>query len=96
MSPTFLTLPSRTVPAPSSLKTSLRGLGFFLYRITDVLEITSIPRMLDIVEMSSSVIPSAKYSSFGSGLMFTNGSTANLLESGSAGRGVPAPPGSSL
>src|SRR3989337_239226 len=34
------------------------------------------PPIFDIVEISSSVIPSAKYSSLGSGLMFCNGNTA--------------------
>jgi hypothetical protein len=34
--------------------------------------------MFEIAEMSSSVIPSAKYSSFGSALILRNGNTATL------------------
>lgn len=40
--------------------------------------------MFEMVEMSSSVIPSAKYSSFESGEMFAKGRTAILLVSGCA------------
>lgn len=36
------------------------------------------PPIFDNVEINSSVIPSAKYSSLGSGLMFCNGNTATL------------------
>ena len=42
----------------------------------EVREITLSPLIPDTVEMISSVKPSAKYSSLGSGLMFANGSTA--------------------
>lgn len=42
----------------------------------DVLEMTFSSRILESVEISSSVMPSAKNSSFGSGLIFANGKTA--------------------
>src|SRR2546428_11321563 len=52
------------------------GFGFFRYCIMDVRETTLTSRIFEIVAISSSVIPSAKYSSFGSGLMFEKGRTA--------------------
>ncbi|OLD13151.1 MAG: hypothetical protein AUI50_03125 [Crenarchaeota archaeon 13_1_40CM_2_52_14] len=47
-----------------------------MYLITDVLEITFSFPIFERVEINSSVIPSAKYSSFGSGLMFMKGRIA--------------------
>src|SRR6266849_2518959 len=47
--------------------------------MTDVRAMTFRPPIRDIVAISSSVIPSTKYSSAESGLMFENGSTAIRL-----------------
>src|SRR2546422_599750 len=52
------------------------GLFVDLYRATDVRAITRKLAILDNVEMSSSVMPSAKYSSLLSGLILDKGSTA--------------------
>jgi hypothetical protein len=43
--------------------------------MTEVLEMTLSSPILDMVDINSSVIPSAKYLSLGSGLMFVNGRT---------------------
>ena len=77
--PAFLTLPSSIVPTLSSGRISCMLLPPPLYFMTEVREITVSSGILEIAEMSSSVIPSAKYSSFGSGLMLANGRTAILL-----------------
>src|SRR5208283_4744844 len=60
----------------SSAAISGRLLSFDLKRIADVREIVLNSPILDTAEMSSSLRPSAKYSSLGSGLMFVNGRTA--------------------
>src|SRR6266568_8448291 len=51
----------------------------------EVLDITFSRCIFERVEINSSVMPSAKYSSFGSGLMFTKGriATRSLLAEGS-------------
>src|SRR5713226_8016889 len=54
------------------------GFGFFRYCIIDVRETTLTSLIFEIVAISSSVIPSAKYSSFGSGLLFEKGRMAIL------------------
>jgi len=46
--------------------------------MAEVLDITLNSRTFDMAEINSSVKPSAKYSSFGSGLMFFNGNTTTL------------------
>src|SRR2546425_7612999 len=63
--PDFLTLPSRSVPAPSSLPMSTRFFLAPLYCIVDVRDMTVRPLTLESVDIISSVMPSAKYSSFG-------------------------------
>ncbi len=71
-------LPSatRTVSTLGSLPVSMTGLGIPLYHMMEVRAMTLKPAILDRVEMSSSVMPSEKYSSLGSGLIFVKGRTA--------------------
>jgi len=66
------------VPAWNSYATARIGSEFFRYCITDVRETTLTSLILEIVAINSSVNPSAKYSSLGSGLMFEKGRTAIL------------------
>jgi len=74
--PARRTLPSRSVATSSAAPIS-RGLRSpFLKAITELREITLSERIFESWMMTSSVIPSAKYSFSGSGLRFTNGSTA--------------------
>ena len=84
--PDLRTLPSRMVPTPSSPQISEIGFLVALYRAIDVLAITPSPAILESLEISSSVIPSAKYSSAGSALMFAKGNTAIRALSGGLGR----------
>ncbi len=72
------TLPSRIVPTLSSLPMSLTGLAVPLYLITEVRAMTLRPAILETVDMSSSVMPSEKYSSLGSALILASGRTAIL------------------
>jgi hypothetical protein len=74
--PALRTLPSRMVPTCSSRPISATPLPVSLYCITEVRAITERSCNRDSFEISSSVIPSEKYSSSGSALMLANGSTA--------------------
>src|SRR5207245_11396074 len=73
--PDFLTLPSRTDPTSSSFPMSPTFLPVPLNVIAEVLEMTLSSLMFEMLEMSSSVKPSAKYSSLGSEDMLASGST---------------------
>ena len=75
-SPACRTLPSSTVVAPSRLPISFRVCCRCLNGMTEVREITWRARIFDRCAMTSSVIPSAKYSFSGSALRLRNGSTA--------------------
>ena len=86
--PAFLKLPSRIEPTPSSLPISPTFFEVPLYPITEVLEITLRPLIPETVEITSSVIPSAKYSSLGSGLKLAKGRTAMRCSSAA---GISAP-----
>src|SRR2546428_387008 len=83
-SPARRTLPSSSV-ATSSFAAIARSPSWrFLNGITEVREITSRARIFDSCAMTSSVIPSAKYSFSGSALRFTNGRTATERSRGGA------------
>jgi len=87
--PAFLTVPSRMVSTSSSRAIWLTLSLVPLYLTTEGLAITPRFAMLDRVVISSSVIPSAKYSSLLSGLRFSRGRTARrclCLETCPAGR----------
>ena len=56
-----------------------RLLVVFLYRIMEVREVTSRPAILESWLMTSSVIPSLKYSFSGSALRLVKGNTATVL-----------------
>src|SRR5205807_1307011 len=75
-SPARRTLPSSSVAASSRAAISLRLCSRCLNAITDVREITLRARIFDRCAMTSSVIPSAKYSFSRSALRFRNGKTA--------------------
>ena len=75
-SPARRTLPSSTVVAPSAAPISWRVCSRFLKRITEEREITLSAWILESCAMTSSVIPSAKYSFSGSALRLRKGSTA--------------------
>ena len=75
----FRTLPSKTVPTSSSRAISAMRTFSFLNLITEVLAITRRSCIRDTVVISSSVSPSAKYSSCGSGLRFMRGRMAIRL-----------------
>ena len=83
-SPACRTLPSTTVAAPSRLLISVRVSCRCLNGMTEPREITCRARILERCAMTSSVIPSAKYSFSGSALRLRNGSTA-MDEERSAG-----------
>src|SRR5438309_1557859 len=70
------TLPSSRVATPSFAAIARSPSWRCLNGITEVREITSRARIFDSCAMTSSVIPSAKYSFSGSALRFRNGSTA--------------------
>ncbi len=84
-SPLRRTLPSTSVVAPSFAPITLRLSVDRLNGITDVREITLSARIFDRCAMTSSVIPSAKYSFSGSALKLTNGSTATVGDCARAG-----------
>ena len=75
-SPTRRTLPSSRVAAESRAPISRRLWSRFLNIITEVREMTLSDRIFESCAMTSSVIPSAKYSFSGSPLRLRNGSTA--------------------
>jgi hypothetical protein len=75
-SPTRLTLPSSRVAAERRAPISRRLRSRFLNIITEVREITLSERILESWAMTSSVMPSAKYSFSGSPLRLRNGRTA--------------------
>ena len=75
-SPALRTLPSRIVPACSSRPISAMLLPVSLYCMIEVRAITVRSCSRDSLEISSSVMPSEKYSFSASALMLTNGSTA--------------------
>ena len=77
--PARRTLPSSTALTPSSSAMVVIFLVVFLYCIEDVREITLSALTLESCAMTSSVMPSLKYSFSGSVLMFSNGSTATDL-----------------
>ena len=83
--PEVLTLPSISDPTLSSWPIRRAEAFSPLNRIAEVLATTLSPRILDRTVISSSVIPSEKYSSAGSGLMLANGRITNLLVSCSVG-----------
>src|SRR3989442_183411 len=85
-SPARRTLPSSSVATPSFAAIARSPSWRFLKGITEVREITSRARIFDSCAMTSSVIPSAKYSFSGSALRFTNGSTATARARGRAER----------
>ncbi len=74
--PAFLTLPSSTEPTSSSEPIWETDFDPDLYWLTEVRAMTRSSRILERLLINSSVRPSAKYSSLGSGLMFARGSTA--------------------
>ena len=75
-SPTRRTLPSRSVATSSLAPISFKLCSRCLNAITDVREITLRARIFERWAMTSSVIPSAKYSFSGSALRLRNGRTA--------------------
>src|SRR5882762_5926394 len=82
--------PSMTASVFNSLAISGKVLVLSLYPRTEVQEITLRLLILVRVVISSSVVPSAKYSCLGSPDRFFNGSTAKEWISGTATAGVGA------
>src|ERR1700722_14879149 len=80
----FLTLPSTRGSPPSSFAMSMTPFELVLYCMAEVLDMTLSRSMVDRAVMSSSVIPSAKYSFSGSELMFLNGRIAIVCLSGTS------------
>ena len=80
----FLTLPSTRVSAASSFAMSMTPFELVLYCMAEVLDMTLSRSIVDRAVMSSSVIPSAKYSFSGSELMFLNGRIAIVCLSGTS------------
>ena len=75
-SPALRTVPSSTTETPSSAPTARTSSGLPLRANTEVRDETRRPEILASASISSSVIPSLRYSLSVSGLAFTNGSTA--------------------
>src|SRR5438309_1812260 len=75
-SPARRTVPSSTQAAPSSAPMARTSCGLPLSANTDVREATRSPSTPARAAISSSVMPSLRYSFSGSGLALTNGSTA--------------------
>ena len=82
--PAILVLPSSTDPTPSSLPISATDFGVPLYLAVEVLAMTFSSWTWEMAVISSSVTPSAKYSSYWSWLMLVNGRTATLVLGGRA------------
>src|SRR5258708_39725335 len=76
LSPERATEPSTTASTLRARAISARGFRVFLYCIADVREITRSDLIFARLVVSSSVMPSAKYSWLGSPERFSNGSTA--------------------
>ena len=75
-SPDFRTVPSSTTEAPSNAPTARTSSGLPFKANVEVRDETRKPAILASASMSSSVMPSLKYSFSASELAFTNGSTA--------------------
>ena len=75
-SPARRTVPSSTQAAPSRAPMARTSCGFPLSANTDVRDATRSPSTPARAAISSSVMPSLRYSFSGSGLALTNGSTA--------------------
>jgi hypothetical protein len=91
-SPARLTLPSSTAPTLSRCPTSRASTSFPLNVNADPRETTRRPSTRPSAVISSSVMPSLKYSFSGSALTLTNGSTTIVVRraaAGSAGASVP-------
>ena len=75
-SPDLRTVPSSTTLEPSSAPTARTSSDFPLSAKTDVRDDTRSPAIFASASISSSVMPSLRYSFSTSGLALTNGSTA--------------------
>ena len=75
-SPALRTVPSSTSLAPSSAPMARTSCGLPFSANTDVRDATRNPSTFASASISSSVMPSLRYSFSGSGLALTNGSTA--------------------
>ena len=87
-SPARRTLPSSTVVAPSVAPISRKLCSRFLNRMTEVREITLSARIFESCAMTSSVIPSAKYSFSGSALRLRKGARRRTSPAGRDGAGA--------
>src|ERR1035441_8472444 len=88
LSPERITDPSTTASTRNSLAISARDLPARLYRITDVREMTRNSLIREMAAMSSSVMPSEKYSWDGSPERLSSGSTARESMRGARGGSI--------
>src|ERR1035437_6683594 len=88
LAPERITDPSTTASTRNSLAISARDLPARLYRITDVREMTRNRLIREMAAMSSSVMPSEKYSWDGSPERLSSGSTARESMRGARGGSI--------